>query len=155
MRDWAATASRLQYEAITTVYAHAPGAALPQPMLALRSGADAPAQFVFDRGQLGGPHGLLAFVVSASTGGRDALQSQVLAQARWQLGLDLVPVQTFVEKRATFACTPGLKRPGQSIAPALFAAGDACDGPYPATLEGAVRSGISAAQLAAQSSHPP
>jgi monoamine oxidase len=29
----------------------------------------------------------------------------------------------------------------------LLAAGDYCDGPYPATLEGAVRSGLQAAAL--------
>jgi thioredoxin reductase len=75
----------------------------------------------------------------------------VLAQAAVQLaplGLgDLQPVQTVVEKHATFACTPGLLRPSQTIAPGLFAAGDYVDGPYPATLEGAVRSGWTAACL--------
>lgn len=150
MRSWAAEAAALQHEAIATVYAHGAGAGLAQPMLALRSGAGAPAQFAFDRGQLGGPAGLLAFVVSASADDRDALQAQVLAQARSQLGLGLAPVQTIVEKRATFACTPALVRPGQTIVPGLLAAGDYCDGPYPATLEGAVRSGIEAARLAAQ-----
>ncbi|MFX8004414.1 hypothetical protein ABTK66_18735, partial [Acinetobacter baumannii] len=50
------------------------------------------------------------------------------------------------EKRATFACTPGLVRPPARIAPGLWAAGDYIDGPYPATLEGAVRAGQAAAQ---------
>jgi hypothetical protein len=120
-------------------------------MLALRSAPDAPAQFVFDRGQLGGPEGLLAFVVSASDGSRESLQAAVLAQAERQLaGLGLPalqPVQTVVEKRATFACTPSLVRPPQAIAPGLLAAGDYVDGPYPATLEGAVRSGWAAGNL--------
>ena len=155
MQQWAAVAQDLQFEAITTVYAHADGARLRQPMLALHSAPDtqqhsspAPAQFVFDRGQLGGPAGLLAFVVSASTGDRDALQAQVLQQAQDQLGLALQAVQTVVEKRATFACTPGLLRPAQSIAPGLWACGDYVAGPYPATLEGAVRSGQAAGFLA-------
>jgi predicted NAD/FAD-dependent oxidoreductase len=105
---------------------------------------------VFDRGQLGGPTGLLAFVVSASTEARDVLQGQVLQQACSQLGhlLQGAPpeaLQTVVEKRATFACTPGLRRPAQSVAPGLLACGDYVDGPYPATLEGAVRSGVAAA----------
>jgi len=39
--------------------------------VSLRSEADAPAQFAFDRGQLGGPKGLLAFVISASSGDRE------------------------------------------------------------------------------------
>ena len=57
----------------------------------------------------------------------------------------LTPVQTVVEKRATFACTPGLRRPAVEVAAGLLACGDYVDGPYPATLEGAVRSGIAAA----------
>jgi len=115
-------------------------------MLALRNTAAHPAQFVFDRGALGGPAGLLAFVVSASTGDRATVQAQVLAQAQAQLGLTLQPVQTVVEKRATFACTPGLQRPAQRIVPGLLACGDYVAGPYPATLEGAIRSGIEAAR---------
>ena len=148
--QWVQTASALHFEAITTVYAWGQGVSLPQAMLTLRSHAkkSAPAQFVFDRGQLGGPPGLLAFVVSASTGERDALQAQVLVQASQQLGLALQPVQTLVEKRATFACTPGLQRPTAQIARGLLACGDYVDGPYPATLEGAVRSGIAAADIA-------
>jgi predicted NAD/FAD-dependent oxidoreductase len=113
-------------------------------MLALRCTPDAPAQFVFDRGQLGGPAGLLAFVVSASDAEREVRQGQVLQQASTQLGLNLQAVQTVVEKRATFACTPDLQRPPQAIAPGLLACGDYVAGPYPATLEGAVRSGLQA-----------
>ena len=150
LNPWIQTASSLPFEAITTVYAWGQQARLRAPMLALRSdGALAPAQFVFDRGQLGGPAGLLAFVVSASTGDRDALQAQVLQQARAQLGLELQTVQTVVEKRATFACTPGLRRPAMQIAPGLLACGDFVAGPYPATLEGAVRSGLNAANAMA------
>lgn len=144
MASWAATAQALRYEAITTVYAWGRNARLAAPILTLRSSAAAPAQFVFDRGQLGGPAGLLAFVVSASDAERDVLQDQVLAQAHAQLGLQLQAVQTVVEKRATFACTPGLQRPPQAIAPGLLACGDYVAGPYPATLEGAVRSGLQA-----------
>ena len=150
--DWAAQATGLQHEAIATVYARlasppANAKSLPQPMLALHSSAQAPAQFVFDRGQLGEPAGLLAFVVSASVGDKALLSAQVLAQGQAQLGLQLELVQTIVEKRATFACTPGLLRPAAQIAPGLLACGDYVAGPYPATLEGAVRSGLQAARL--------
>jgi hypothetical protein len=146
----------LQFEAITTVYAWGPGVRLPHPMLTLRSNAatsaasatPTPAQFVFDRGQLGGPQGLLAFVVSASAGDREALQTQVLIQAEQQLGLRLQAVQTIVEKRATFACTPALQRPVLHIAPGLAVCGDYVEGPYPATLEGAVRSATAAVHAA-------
>ena len=152
LHDWTGLTRILQFEAIATVYAWGAGAALSQPMLSLRSSADpaltAPAQFVFDRGQLGGTSGLLAFVVSASSGEREVLQAQVLRQAEQQLGLRLQAVQTVVEKRATFACTPGLRRPPLQIAPGLFACGDYVDGPYPATLEGAVRSALAAVQAA-------
>ncbi|MDM0012190.1 hydroxysqualene dehydroxylase HpnE [Variovorax sp. J22P168] len=142
---WAATADALQHEAIATIYLHG-NARLARPLLALRSTANAPAQFVFDRGQLGGPHGLLAFVVSASQGERETLQQQVLAQAHAQLDLGgLRPVTTVVERRATFACTPGLRRPRQWVADGLWACGDHVEGPYPATLEGAVRSAVAVA----------
>lgn len=146
LQAWATTTGALRHEAITTVYAMA-ATSLPQPMLALRCDARHPAQFVFDRGQLGGPAGLLAFVISASIGEREALQGAVVAQARAQLQCTVQPVQTITEKRATFACTPGLQRPPMQIAPNLLAAGDYIEGPYPATLEGAVRSGQAAGQL--------
>nr|WP_082753141.1 hydroxysqualene dehydroxylase HpnE [uncultured Acidovorax sp.] len=149
---WGATANALRFEAITTVYAHASGARLPLPMLALRNTAEHPAQFVFDRGQLDGQQGLLAFVVSASDGDRALIEQQVLQQAAAQLGLPgLRPVQTLVEKRATFACTPGLQRPAMQVLPGLTACGDYVDGPYPATLEGAVLSGTAVAACAAAS----
>jgi squalene-associated FAD-dependent desaturase len=147
---WTKIARGLAFEAIATVYAWAPEAALAHPMLTLRSHPGdgltppAPAQFVFDRGQLGGPPGLLAFVVSASNGDGQTLQQQVLLQAKAQLGLTLQAIQTIVEKRATFACTPGLTRPPQRIAAGLIACGDYVQGPYPATLEGAIRSAQSA-----------
>jgi uncharacterized protein with NAD-binding domain and iron-sulfur cluster len=56
--------------------------------------------------------------------------------------------QVIVEKRATFACVAGLQRPSNHTAhPHLFIAGDYTAGDYPATLEGAVRSGINCALL--------
>ena len=149
LADWASQAQALRFEAITTVYAQAKVEAgplrLPQPLLALRCGPEAPAQFVFDRGQLGGPAGLLAFVLSASPDlSREALTQQVLAQGRQALAPlgvgDLQALGTVIEKRATFACTPGLQRPAQRLIPGLWACGDYVEGPYPATLEGAVLS---------------
>jgi squalene-associated FAD-dependent desaturase len=148
-RRWSTAASALRFEAITTTYAYARGARLPQPMLALRNTAQHPAQFVFDRGQLDGQHGLLAFVVSASDGDRARIEQRVLQQAAAQLALPpLQTVQTVVEKRATFACTPGLQRPGLQVLPGLTACGDYVQGPYPATLEGAVLSGTAVAAWA-------
>jgi squalene-associated FAD-dependent desaturase len=151
-QDWQALVDGLGYEAITTVYATG-GPRLAQPMLALRSGPGAPAQFVFDRSQLDGPPGLLAFVASASEGDRDAIEGQVLRQAAG-LGWHVQALQTVVEKRATFACTPGLRRPGQAVAPGLWACGDYVEGPYPATIEGAVRSALAAVAAVSASARP-
>ncbi len=151
LRAWASTAASLRHEAITTVYLRG-GPALPEPMWSLRSGPGAPAQFVFDRAQLEGRDGAAgnkAFVISASEGDRDSLTAQVLRQAHALGWHDLQPVQTVVEKRATFACTPGLQRPTRAIVPGLWACGDYTEGPYPATLEGAVRSGKAVAESVA------
>ena len=153
---WAAAAAALRYEPIVTVYARSAGCRLPEPMMALSASAVAPAQFVFDRGRLGGADGLLAFVVSGAADwverGSEAVEAAALAQARqtlapWLAG-PLEVVRTIVEKRATFACTPGLVRPSGRVVEGIFAAGDYVDGPYPATLEGAVRSGAAAAAAA-------
>lgn len=150
--DWSATAATLGYEPIVTVYARSAGTRLPEPMLALPSDERAPAQFVFDRGQLGGEPGLLAFVVSGAAPWVEqgipattrATLAQAQAQLRGHLHGPLEPVQTLTEKRATFRCTPALRRASMHIAPGLHAAGDHVEGPYPATLEGAVRAAIQA-----------
>ncbi|RYY66495.1 MAG: desaturase, partial [Comamonadaceae bacterium] len=93
---------------------------------------------------------LWAMVVSASGTERTALEAQVCTQAVAQLGCKQPRVvQTVVEKRATFACTPGLQRPPTYIAAGLAACGDYVQGPYPATLEGAVRSAGPAVALPA------
>ena len=151
--QWASITQALQHEAIATVYATAPNsshaARLPEPMMALKSSAKHPAQFVFDRGQLTGQQGLLAFVVSASQGSAQEIEQAVIAQGREQLNLpSLQALQTIIDKRATFACTPALQRPPMQIAPRVLACGDYVQGPYPSTLEGSVRSGISAAKSA-------
>ena len=149
--NWARTAGALEHTAITTVYAWAPAARLPVPMMALRDG---PAQFIFDRGALSprepSLQGVMALVISASQGERQRLQAAAIAQAQAQLGIRLLPLQTVAERRATFACTPALRRPGAEVAGGLWAAGDHVAGPYPAKLEGAVRSGRAAAQAAMQ-----
>ncbi|AGU50142.1 putative squalene-associated FAD-dependent desaturase HpnE [Variovorax paradoxus B4] len=144
---WCKNTEALRFEAIATVYVRG-ASPLAEPMLALRSHpATSPAQFVFDRGHLGGPEGVLALVVSANETPRETLEQQVLAQAAVQLGQTALHiVQTVIEKRATFACTPALARPPMRIAPGLHACGDYTEGPYPATLEGAVLSGLAAAK---------
>jgi squalene-associated FAD-dependent desaturase len=82
-----------------------------------------------------------------------------LARTLWEdvakaLGLPPVfPVWQIVkEKRATFAATPAqdARRPAQRTAwKNLVLAGDWVKGPFPATIEGALRSGLMAAELCA------
>jgi hydroxysqualene dehydroxylase len=145
---WANTADALHHEAIATVYAYAQDAKLPCPMMALKCSPTEPAQFVFDRGALTGQTGLLAFVVSASQGDAATNERQVITQGQKQLGVSsLQAIQTIIDKRATFACTPALQRPTPQIAPNIIVCGDYVQGPYPSTLEGAVRSGLSAAKM--------
>jgi squalene-associated FAD-dependent desaturase len=159
LTDWA----RVPQEAITTCYLQYPATVrLALPFYALLDQAEQGnyGQFVFDRSQLQSEQaGLLAVVVScaaeALTAPRAALAQALagqlarqlhrpeLAQPLWQ--------QVISEKRATFACQPNQVRPGhQSGWPGLLLAGDYTDGPYPATIEGAVRSGVQAAHLILQ-----
>jgi squalene-associated FAD-dependent desaturase len=153
---WAAQVALLRYEPIITVYARCDGARLAAPMVALHAGDAAPAQFVFDLGALGGRVGLFAFAISGARKwvamGLPVTAQATLAQAEaafgqgtWPQPLQLLHVAA--EKRATFECTPGLQRPDAQIAPGLLAAGDYVEGPYPATLEGAVLAGRHAARL--------
>jgi hydroxysqualene dehydroxylase len=152
--QWAAMARSLHYEPIITVYAHSPHVVLPQPMLTLQDSPKAPAQYVFDLGPINGHVDLLAFVVSGASAwveqGQKATEKAVLEQGRLALSAylkgPLSVVRTITEKRATFLCTPQLQRPTALIAPGLIAAGDYIAGPYPATLEGAMRCGVFAAQ---------
>jgi squalene-associated FAD-dependent desaturase len=151
---WADTAIRLPHAAILTVYVEWDGASLDHhPMARLEDG---PAQFVFDHGHLSGRAGLLACVVSATPRGRPdpgapTIESEVIAQLKRQIpfsGGEAAPriVASVLEKRATLDCIVGLRRPHAVIGPGLVAAGDYVDGPYPSTLEGAVRSGLEAAR---------
>ncbi len=150
--SWAQTAAALDYEPIVTVYLRSLGARLPSPMVALHASADAPAQFAFDLGALdrsGARDGVFAFVVSGAKAwverGLDATAQATLCQAEFAFtSMPWQVLRTIAERRATFLCTPALVRPPTLIAPALAAAGDYVDGPYPATLEGAVRSAAQA-----------
>jgi predicted NAD/FAD-dependent oxidoreductase len=145
------------YEPITTCYMQYPqSVSLPSPMLGFNGGV---LQWVFDRGRLGGPKGLLAAVISASGPheqlSREALVSKIEAELRAALGAlpDRLWSQVITEKRATFSCRPRLARPeGTTPLPGLLLAGDYVESEYPGTLEAAVRSGIAAGARAATAS---
>lgn len=157
--DLATRLMAFEYEPITTCYLqYAPGTRLDLPFYALLDDAAAGhwGQFVFDRGQLDPAQGgMLSVVVSASSAAAE-LERADLAMA---IGAQLAAVfgrpeladpswnQVITEKRATFACTPGLVRPVNGIGLAgLAIAGDYTASDYPATLESAIRSGIGAAK---------
>ena len=149
-----------RYEPIATVYFRAPGITLPAPMIALDEVPDRAefGQFAFDRRQLGLPDGRIALVASGARTLLDLDRTAVIAASARQLArvlgiaverLDPASALLVIEKRATFRCTPGLARtPVQSGFAGLLLAGDHADPDYPATLEGAVRSGQRAARAA-------
>ena len=146
-----ATIDALQYQPIYTVYLRYPAAvSLPQAMIGLYQRHS---QWLFDQGKISGQPGLIASVISAA-GQHQLLSHAELAQrVAAELG-ELFAIKppplwhkVIAEKRATFACDAGLLRPARQTAlSGLWLAGDYTAGDYPATLEGAVRSGICCAK---------
>ena len=154
----AATLASYAYEPIATVYiGYPPTLTLPFPMLGLdaeRGMQDNLGQWVFDRGPLGGAHGVMGFVLSARGAWDERDNDALAATLHTELELALKKVlpkplwhQVIRERRATFSCCPNLPRPTAKTGhPGLWLAGDYVCAGYPATLEGAVRSGVAAAQ---------
>jgi squalene-associated FAD-dependent desaturase len=146
----------LEHQPIYTVYLQYPAhVALPHPMLGLHRRTS---QWLFDKGRIAGQHGLLASVISAEgihqELSQDELAHRVIAELREEFGIADTPswFKVIAEKRATFCCAPGLQRPAQQTAhPRLWLAGDYTAGDYPATLEGAVQSGLRCAAALLQS----
>ena len=145
-----------QYEPIGSVYLGYPqNFSLPFPMIGIESCREKRlGQWVFDRGQLGGAHGVMSFVLSAD-GAWDSLDNEALCAAlhgelETILARPLPPPawhKVLRDRRATFSCRPGLPRPtARTTMNGLWLAGDYVYAEYPGTLEGAVRSGIAAAQ---------
>ncbi len=140
----------LRWQPIVTCYLrYPPHVRLPVPMAGVEGGY---AQWLFDRGALCGQHGVIGAVISGP-GRHDGLDAGALATRIDAEVRRIVPGlpepawhRVIAEKRATFACTPGLSRPWvETPLPGLLLAGDYIDGDYPATIEGAVRSGVAAA----------
>ncbi len=145
--------ARLQHAPITTVYLQYDAATrLDTPMYGMSGTLT---QWLFDRRVCGQP-GLMAAVISGD-GDHMAMSRQALADTvtqelashfpQWP-----APRQALVirEKHATFHCGPGIERfrpaPTTPVV-GCWLAGDYTDTGYPATLEGAVRSGVQCAQL--------
>jgi len=157
--DLARHIPEFDHEPITTCYLQYPAyIRLERPLLALieRPERAAWGQFVFDRGQIDAHPGLFAVVVSASQDAIEHGHAELAFNCAKQLAIDLNRSelvnpkwsQVITEKRATFACTPNLKRPSNQLPlPNLVIAGDYTESRYPATLEAAVQSGVVAAKL--------
>lgn len=144
------------YEPIGTAYlGYPPQLALPFPMLGMNGGRPGKlGQWVFDRGPPGGAAGVMGFVLSAGGAWDERDNEELAAALHAELGEMLrrkLPqpqwYRVIRERRATFSCRPGLPRPpAKTPLPGLWLAGDYVCADYPATLEGAVRSGVAAAR---------
>jgi hydroxysqualene dehydroxylase len=156
-----ADVAAFDYEPITTAYlGYAAALALPSGLLRLD---ETPGQWIFDRSDIlaratasatrPAMRALVSVVISAR-GPHDALGHRALAGAIDAQLRRLAPAlparvwsQVIEEKRATYACVPGLARPACGrLAERIYLAGDFTYAAFPATLEAAVRSGKAAAQ---------
>lgn len=136
---WPDTPAPQGFEPIATVYLqYPPDTQLSFPLRSLSGGLG---QWVVDRG-----NGLLACILSGHGDWEmydDAALSRVLDR-ELQIDAPLLGASVIREKRATFSATPGLHRPDPQSG-RLQIAGDYSWSDYPATLEGAIRSGLRAA----------
>jgi squalene-associated FAD-dependent desaturase len=148
---WAEMGITYDYEPIATVYLQfGAKTRLPFPLFK-QSGKYG--QWVVDRG-----NGLFACVLSGH-GDWEALAEAGLVRALVEELAQRAPLvwhKVICEKRATFACRPNLARPDwRTDHPRILRAGDYTWGDYPATLEGAVRSGRRAAHAVLGKSYNP
>ncbi len=148
----------IPHQPIYTVYLQYPEQVrLPQAMLGFDR---CYTQWLFDKGQISGQHGLIAAVISAEGLHQDLEQEQLAQKVAQELsehlGIMEAPLwhKVIAEKRATFSCEPNLPRPGHNTPLAnVLLAGDYTAGDYPATLESAVMSGVRCADAILHSGH--
>ena len=150
---------QFNYQPIVTVYLQYPEEIqLTQSMIGLSSTLS---QWIFDRGSFCQQAGLISVVISCK-GEHMAMDDDTLTQTvhdEISILFTNKPalIKSFVirEKRATFACTVNINdiRPKNTTdIKGLYLAGDYTNTGYPATLEGAVRSGLAASSLIKSSS---
>jgi len=129
--------------------------------LPLAACVESPIQFIFDRTVSSGATSGQCLAISLSAAddyiGRGSAElvdrffealRELLPEAR---GARLVDAVVTRERAATFRAAPGvgaLRPPAKTQVPGLFLAGAWCDTGWPATMEGAVRSGLEAASQA-------
>jgi squalene-associated FAD-dependent desaturase len=140
------------YQPIYSVFLqYPPGSRLPFRM----GGIEATySQWLFDRGRLCGQDGLIGVVISASGAHQELEHDELARRVHAELSAHFPGLgeprwhRVIAEKRATFSCNVGLRRPAnRTPISRLYLAGDYTAGDYPATLESAVRSGVACARL--------
>lgn len=154
LKDISENINEMTYQPIVTVYLqYSEDVELTQAMIGL---SNTLSQWVFDRGSFCQQNGLISVVIS-TIGEHMAMDDDKLTQTvHDEISVLFTKQPTLIdsfvirEKRATFSCTVNINdiRP-RNITPVegLYLAGDYTDTGYPATLEGAVRSGIAASNL--------
>ena len=165
--QWSMLAKHIKHRAIASIYVkglraesdskQAPSSSYPGPLMCLNDHDESEdcvhPQFGLQRDvnastRNSHPEGAehWALIVSAADpNARQTIIENALKAACEQLKLSDVQLELCtVEKRATFSCDAHLQRPPCWIDSGLMAAGDYVQGPYPGTLEGAVRSGFQA-----------
>lgn len=141
----------LEHEAITTLYMQFPDTIrLDQYLSGLSDGIT---QWYVDRRSCGQP-GMIAAVISANgkhmAMDKAALTRAIVEETRQVFPTWPPPLSTYLirEKRATFSCKPDMghvrPKPGH-IGRNVWLAGDYLDTDLPATLEGAIVSGVQCA----------
>lgn len=141
-----------EYQPIYTVYfQYPPGTRLPSVISGLSGSIG---QWVFDRGQLCGQNNIISVIISAEGKHQQLTQDELALRVAKELNRAFPALakplwhKVIAEKRATFSCEPNLPRPtNRTLQPNVFLAGDYTYPDYPATIEGAVRSGIYCANL--------
>lgn len=139
---------------VTTFLQYTSVPPLPGPMLGCDRGTT---QWLFDRGAIAGQSGLIAGVISARGNHLDLSGNELATCMARDLaalcGRELpkpAATITVVEKRASYACLPAMRRLTTTTASDnLWLCGDHVAGDYPGTLEQAVRTGTQAARACA------
>ncbi|MBG80262.1 MAG: hypothetical protein CMJ39_06095 [Phycisphaerae bacterium] len=150
-----------QFSPILGVHLHFAEQIMELPHLVL---AGRPVHWIFNKGVDGQGRQHLHAVISAADEWMSLDEGEILERVMDEVrmalpmseGLEPITVRAVKEKRATFSATPEIEphRPGAGPGAigvkggdveSLFIAGDWCDTGWPATMEGAVRSGYRAA----------
>ncbi len=157
--DYFSNLRKLETSPITGVHCWFDREATKLPHIVL---LDCIGQWVFNRGETSPGEWYLQVVVSAARQfrglGHDEVERQVVAELRRLLPVladaKLIRARVVTEHAATFSAVPGVDRwrpPQVSPIANLFVAGDWTRTGWPATMEGAVRSGYLAAEAVLKS----